>query len=203
MRAAAYLGAGTPGDRDRRLEPVRRRADTSGWELTAVYADGPGRRGARRNVRPLLAAAAQHTVDVIIIERLDHLAGSFRELAHVFDELHHSRVSVVSLDEGIDTSGGDGEVVFRVMRALSQFDRRLHGQRIRVGLARARAVGTRVGRPPAGVEPAEVVRLRAEGLSYRQVGRRLGISAALAHRLARFSSPAAPEAVHKPLSQIP
>ncbi len=195
MKAAAYVRAGAPGDRDRQLEPIRRRAEGSGWELTDVYADPSGRRGNQPGFRRLLAAAEQRAVDVIIIERLDRLAGSLRELAQLFEDLRRCQVALVSLDEEIDTSTGHGDLVCHVMRAVGRFERRLHGERIRVGLARARVAGTRLGRPPAGVDPAAVVRLREEGLSYRQVGRRLGISAALAHRLARPSAQEPPQAV--------
>jgi len=134
-------------------------------------------------------------VDVLIIERLDRLASSVRALVEVFEEIRRCRVALVSLDDEIDTSTGDGGLVFQLMRAVGQFERRRYGQRIRLGLARARGVGTRLGRPPAEVNPADVVRLRAQGLSYRQVGRRLGISAALAHRLARTASGDGPRAV--------
>ena len=195
MKAAAYIRAGASADRDRQLEPIRRRAEVSGWELVDIYADPSGRRGNRPSFQRLLAAAEQRTVDVIIIERLDCLVGSLRELAHLFEDLRRCQVSLVSLDEEIDTSTGHGDLMCHVMRAVGRFERRLHGERIRLGLARARARGTRVGRPPAGVDPSTVVRLREEGLSYRQVGHRLGISAALAHRLGRPSSPPPPEAV--------
>src|SRR5262249_6181290 len=168
---------------------------------TAVYVDGFGGRVARPNARRLLAEAAQHTVDVIIIERLDHLAPSVRELAAVFNDLHRCRVSLVSLHDEIDTAAAERELVVRVMRAVGRFEHRLHGHRIRVGLARAKAAGTRVGRPPAAVDTAAVVGLRSQGRSYRQIGRQLGISASLAYRLSRASGEA-PEAVYKPRGDV-
>ena len=75
------------------------------------------------------------------------------------------------------------------MAAIGQFERALIADRIRAGLRRARALGTRVGRPPALVTPDQVLALRGTGLGYREIGRRLHISSALAHRLAREASP--------------
>ncbi len=83
-----------------------------------------------------------------------------------------------------DTSTPAGELIFHVMAAIGQFERALIGDRIRSGLARARALGKSVGRPRTRVSPEQVLALRAQGLSYRAVARHLHISPALAHRLA-------------------
>ena len=124
MKAAAYIRAGASADRDRQLEPIRRRAEVSGWELVDIYADPSGRRGNRPSFQRLPAAAEQRTVDVIIIERLDCLVGSLRELAHLFEDLRRCQVSLVSLDEEIDTSTGHGDLMCHVMRAVGRFERR-------------------------------------------------------------------------------
>lgn len=71
-----------------------------------------------------------------------------------------------------------------VMAAIGQFERALIGDRIRSGLSRAKALGKRLGRPRAPVRPEQVFGLRGQGLSYRAIGRSLGVSAALVHRLA-------------------
>jgi DNA invertase Pin-like site-specific DNA recombinase len=204
MKAAAYIRTwhDRRDDGDRQLEAIRQFVEGSRWQLTGVYAEPSGSRTDRPQFRRLLAAAEQRTVDVIVIERLDRVAGSLRELVEVFETVRRCRVALVCLEEQINTSTHGGDLVFDVMRVVGQFERRLHGKRIRVGLARARVLGTRLGRPPAGVDPATVVQLREQALSYRQIGRRLGISPALAHRLARRSSPRPPEAVQKPLPQI-
>lgn len=49
-------------------------------------------------------------------------------------------------------------------------------QRIRAGLARARASGVRLGRPPTVKIDAQLVaRLRRRGLSIRTISRRVGV----------------------------
>ena len=98
-------------------------------------------------------------------------------------------MAFVSIKEDVDTSTPAGELIFHVMVAIGQFERALIADRIRAGLRRARALGTRVGRPPALVTPDQVLALRGTGLGYREIGRRLHISSALAHRRAREASP--------------
>src|SRR6266853_1812576 len=91
---------------------------------------------------------------------------------------------LLSSRSDIDTSTPAGELVFHVMAAIGQFERALVGDRIRSGLERAKALGKVVGRPRVRISGDQVLALRAQGLSYRGIARRLRISPALAHRLA-------------------
>jgi hypothetical protein len=54
-------------------------------------------------------------------------------------------------------------------------------QRTKIGMARARAAGKKPGRPPTKVTPDEVRAMRP--LSFREIGRALGISKSNAKRL--------------------
>jgi DNA invertase Pin-like site-specific DNA recombinase len=70
------------------------------------------------------------------------------------------------------------------MAAIAQFERALIGDRVRSGLARARALGKTIGRPRSRVSSLaghEILALRAQGLSYWVLAQRLDISPALAH----------------------
>jgi len=67
-------------------------------------------------------------------------------------------------------------LVFHVIGAVAEFEKDIIRERVRAGLANARRKGKRLGRPsmPDGLfEKAKA--LRAEGLSYRKIGERLGV----------------------------
>jgi DNA invertase Pin-like site-specific DNA recombinase len=68
----------------------------------------------------------------------------------------------------------------QLVNALAEFERELIRDRVRSGIASARARGKSVGRPRRDVDVARVAALRAEGLSWREVGRELGIGVATA-----------------------
>jgi DNA invertase Pin-like site-specific DNA recombinase len=78
--------------------------------------------------------------------------------------------------------------MFGMLAVFAEFERDLIRERVVGGLQRAKALGKRIGRPPSAVSRGPVVALREAGLSYREIGRRLRISPALAHRLARDPS---------------
>jgi len=72
-------------------------------------------------------------------------------------------------------------MIFTVLGAVAELERSLIAERVRAGLRHAKAKGKRLGRPTKHVDPAEVAALRAQGLSWRKLGLRLGVSAARAY----------------------
>jgi DNA invertase Pin-like site-specific DNA recombinase len=89
-------------------------------------------------------------------------------------------IQFVSLHEGVDTSTPNGRLVFGLFASIAEFERELIRDRVRSGIAAARARGTRLGRPRRDVDGDQVAALRAEGLSWREIGRTLGVGVATA-----------------------
>ncbi len=55
---------------------------------------------------------------------------------------------MISLKEGLDFSSAAGRLMAHVLAALADFERERIRERTMLGLARARAQGKRLGRPP-------------------------------------------------------
>ena len=63
------------------------------------------------------------------------------------------------------------------MAALAQFESALISQRVRAGMARAKAQGKHVARPPLALAKQEAIaQLLREGLSMNQVSKQLGVA---------------------------
>jgi DNA invertase Pin-like site-specific DNA recombinase len=187
MNVAAYARVSTETqDLEVQFDEIRQHVERRGWTLVATYSDvASGAKENRPEFRRLLADAARRRFEAVIVQRFDRAARSVKQLVEALDHLRRCRVAFVSMKEDVDTSTPAGELIFHVMAAIGQFERALIGDRIRSGLQRARALGKVLGRPRAPVRADHVLALRREGASYRTIGRRLGISTALAHRLAR------------------
>lgn len=64
-----------------------------------------------------------------------------------------------------------------VLASVAEFERDLIRERTRLGMAKAREAGKLVGRPAVErPDHADVVRLRAQGKSWREVSEALGCS---------------------------
>jgi DNA invertase Pin-like site-specific DNA recombinase len=83
---------------------------------------------------------------------------------------------MVVLGEGIDTSTPAGRLQLHILSAIAEFERARIQERVMAGLARARAQGKRLGRPPVHrMQPGS-------GVKVRDAARQWGVSKSTAAR---------------------
>jgi DNA invertase Pin-like site-specific DNA recombinase len=114
-------------------------------------------------------------VDAVVVYRYDRFARSLRQLVNALDEFRALGIDFVSLHEGVDTSTPNGRLVFGIFASIAEFERELIRDRVRSGLAAAKAKGKQLGRPRVPLNIAEIARLRAEGLSLALISRQTGL----------------------------
>ena len=122
--------------------------------------------------------------DALVCWRLDRLGRSLKHLVTLLDELQALGVAFVSLGEGIDCTTPAGRLQLHVLAALAEFERARIAERVRAGLARARANGQRLGQKPLRISSEDLD--RTAHLSVRRAAAALGIPRSVLHR-ARLS----------------
>jgi DNA invertase Pin-like site-specific DNA recombinase len=160
------------------LDELRAYCRRRGWEILTEYVDN-GHSGARES-RPaldrLMADARKRLVDAVVVYRYDRFARSLRQLVNALEEFRALGIDFVSLREGVDTSTPNGRLVFGIFASIAEFERELIRDRVRSGLAAAKARGTKLGRPHRRVDRAKIVRLQVAGHSVNAISKALGIS---------------------------
>lgn len=86
--------------------------------------------------------------DIVVVQRLDRLGRSLKDLIELLDKFRSENVQFISLSENIDTTTPSGELTFHLIAAIAQFERALISERTKTGLAVARARGRKGGRKP-------------------------------------------------------
>ena len=112
----------------------------------------------------------------------DRLAGRYATSSTASRNCENLGVSFVSLRDSIDLSSPSGVLMFQLIAAMSQFERRLIQERVRAGLQNAKRKGKRLGRRPVEVDLSEVASLRHSGASWRMISKELGISVGKVHK---------------------
>ena len=190
MRVGIYARVSTTDrgqDPEVQLGPLREYASARGWAVHREYVDQgvSGAKERRPALDQLMADARRRLFDAVLVWRFDRFARSTRHLINALHEFRHLGIAFVSHQENLDTSSPLGEAMFTIIGAMAQLERDIIRERVKAGVARARARGRQLGRPRKVFHRDQVGRLRAEGLSFRQIGKQLGISPALALRLYR------------------
>ncbi len=123
----------------------------------------------------LLKDAHQRRFDVVLVWKFDRFARSLKHLIDSLEEFRALGIDFISYTEGVDTTTPTGQLLFHVVGAVAQFERDLIAERVRAGLAHARAMGKHIGRPRAQVDVDAVTSLRKQGRSLREIARALNI----------------------------
>lgn len=162
---------------DMQLEELRAVAAQRGWKVVLEATDvGSGAAAELPGRTRVLELARRGGVDVIAVWRLDRLGRSLRDLIAIADTLRKYDVELVSLRDAIETHTPAGQLLFSVLGAIAQFERELIGERVRAGLAAARARGVVVGRPRADVNLEAAAVHMGHGDSVRAAARKIGVS---------------------------
>ena len=144
----------------------------------------------RPGMTKLLQLIRGRKITTVVVAKLDRITRSVRDLGELIELFQRSGVEFASVADHIDTSTASGRLVLNVMGSVSQWEREVIGERTSEALAVMRAQGKRISRfAPFGyrgdgngswVEDDDeqracrlIVRLRARGLSLRQVGAEL------------------------------
>ncbi len=125
----------------------------------------------------MMEAAKKRKIDVVLVWRYDRFARSTQALVNALKEFQSSGIDFISFQENIDTTSPTGELVFHVMASLAQFESSLISQRVKAGMARAKAQGKQISRPRLPIEQQRrIFKLRKQGFSMNKISKQLGIA---------------------------
>ncbi|MDG2448308.1 MAG: recombinase family protein [Saprospiraceae bacterium] len=120
--------------------------------------------------------------DIVVIDKLDRLGRSLKDLISIVQGFEDRGVSFISLKDNMDTSTPSGKLIFHIFASLAEFERALISERTKSGLAAAKARGRLGGRRPGLTDNAKRTAMAAETLyktgeySVSQMCEQLGIS---------------------------
>lgn len=117
--------------------------------------------------------------DVLAITKIDRLARSARDLHNIVHDLEQRGISLMVLDQSIDTSTPHGRAFLGMLATFAEFETNIRKERQLEGIAAAKAKGAYTGRKPtAQAKKPEILKLVAEGLTKKEVASRVGVSIA-------------------------
>ncbi len=165
-------------DPETQLVQLREYAKARNFEVITEFIDyASGTSEDRTQYKLMMAAAKKRKIDMVLVWRYDRFARSTQALVNALKEFQSLGIDFISYQENIDTTTPTGELIFHVMASLAQFESSLISQRVKAGMARAKAQGKRIARPPIAKElQAKIIELQKEGLSMNKISKTLGIA---------------------------
>jgi DNA invertase Pin-like site-specific DNA recombinase len=134
-----------------------------------------GMKQSRPALDRLMEDARAGMISTVIVYSFSRYARSVTHLLRALEEFKSLNCGFISITEQIDTNSSLGSAVFTILGAVSQLERDILAERVRNGLANAKAKGIRIGRKK--IRPSELIRrLRLKGITYKEISRISGVS---------------------------
>src|SRR6201997_5844405 len=186
MRVAIYARVSTTNGQspEMQLSDLREYASRRGWETFAEYVDNgvSGAKESRPELNRLMADAHRRHFDVVLCWKVDRFGRSLKHLVNALADLDSYGIAFVSLRDNLDLSTPSGRLMFQIIGAMAEFERSLIQERVKAGLANARAKGRRLGRPQRRFDLNKAQSLRGAGMSFRDLAAELGVGVGTLHR---------------------
>jgi putative DNA-invertase from lambdoid prophage Rac len=168
------------------VKAMRQYARRRSWKVVKAVEDVGSGASERPQRAELIKAARRRQIDAILVWRLDRWGRSLLDLIGSLQELSTLGVGFVSLCEALDLTTPSG----RALAVFAEFEREILRERVKAGIAQARARGQPHGRPPTvRARSAEIKRLFARGLSKREIAKRLKVGRTSVRRVLTQKGP--------------
>lgn len=185
IKAVAYARVSTllGQDVEHQLHGIRQLALQRGFILINEYIDEgiSGTSERRPSLDKLIKDARRGLFSIVLVHSIDRLGRSTKHLLNLMDEFRHYNVSMISIRESLDFSTPTGQMALTMLSAVAQLEAQLTSERIKTALAVKKVLaeksqnGWRCGRPPLDkIIEQDVLRLKAQGHSIRQISKILG-----------------------------
>jgi len=150
--------------------------------ITGVKETGSGTKLDRVERRKIMALAQARKIDVILVTELSRWGRSTIDLLDTLRALESYGVSLIAMSGmTFDLTTPHGRMMATLLAGIAEFERDLISERVKSGLAAAKARGKKLGRQP-GQRPKsdrlapQVIAAVQEGRSYRWIAHDLKIS---------------------------
>ena len=192
MRAVIYARVSTNGqDYERQLDELRSYAARMDYEVVKEFSEkvsGAKKVEEREALSDLLGYVGEHKVDKVLIYECSRLSRRAVDFLAVIEQLSEQGVSVVILQNGLETLQPDGntnpiaQLVLGILAQFNSMERGLIRSRMESGYNHYRANGGKVGRKKGyrksneqmKSEYAEELRLLRKGYSLANVSKLTG-----------------------------
>ena len=182
LRAAIYCRVSTADQQcDRQESDLKSYADRCNYQLVQIYREtGSGAKLDRLERNRVIALARSREIDIILVSELTRWGRSTIDLIDSLHQLQSYGVSLIAQNGfQFDLATPHGKMIASIMATLAEFERDLLKERVRSGIANARARGKIFGRPRGGKindSCDRINELRAQNMSVRSIAKAVGLS---------------------------
>ena len=166
---------------DNQLLALQDYATRMNYEITSIYKDegisGIKNKSQRPSLNEMMKDVVKGKFSQILIYDISRLGRSLKDLVNILNDFNQSKVRLIFIQNGIDTSNSTGQMMFQLLGVFAEWERQTIVDRVNAGLVRARQNGKKLGRPSTINDSviSAVKLLRNQNLGIRKISTQLRI----------------------------
>ena len=166
---------------ENQLRELKSYCERMGYEIVKVYEDevsGAKSREKRPAYNQMCKDAFLKKFDTVIGWDVSRFGRSMKEFVSFLADMDDKGIGVIAVKNGLDTVSSSGRMMMKLIGVLEEWNREMLVERTNAGLARTVANGTKLGRKTVlnNTIKENIVTLKNEGLSIRNIAERVGIN---------------------------
>ena len=149
-RTVIYIRVSTPSQKPHlQKDGLYAYAERANLNIIAEYLDiaVSGRKHGRPQLKALMKSARNHEFDCFLVWKFDRFARSVSHLLSALEEFNHLGIRFISVSDQVDTKSPMGKTMFTIIGAMAELESSLISERVKAGMAAAKARGKKLGRP--------------------------------------------------------
>ena len=149
-QTAIYMRVSTASQKpDSQKDGLYAYAGRAGLIIVSEYLDiaVSGRKEGRPQLNDLMKASRNYEFDRVLVWKFDRFARSVAHLLRALEEFNHLGIRFISVQDQVDTKTPMGKAMFTIIGAMAELESSLIGERVKAGMAAAKARGKKPGRP--------------------------------------------------------
>ena len=156
--------------------------DRNGWELVGTYIDEGVSGSKGRDKRPefdrLCKDMVRRKFNRILVWDISRLGRSLQHLVEFLNDVMAVNCHLYIHQSGLDTSTPSGRMMFQMVGVFSEFERSMISERVKLGLARTKSKGTKLGRPKVVNDDLQdmICMMIDDGMSYSKISESVSVS---------------------------
>ena len=149
MKVAIYIRVSTTEQTTLNQElEIKKYCEKENYDIYRIYSDQgiSGSTVSRPQLNLMLRDMRENLFDIILVWKFDRLGRNTVHLLQVLEEAKNKGVKLIAITQNIDPLTPMGKFFFTILSGFAEMEREIIGERIKLGLKRAKIQGKHIGR---------------------------------------------------------
>jgi DNA invertase Pin-like site-specific DNA recombinase len=179
MRVIGYARVSSKDqDLEIQIQEIKKFCDYRGFELVKIFTDkASGKDINREGFQDMMSVLHKKTLGAegLVVYKIDRIGRSLKNLIDIIDDLAKHQIQFISITDNFDTTTPQGTLMFQMVGAFAEYERKIIHERTGLGIAEALKNGVRFGRPKKKIDMEAVKADLAAGIPKTKVCKKYGV----------------------------